>query len=78
MARDINSKFVKIQDVNIHYLEAGETNANSVLFLHGASFSAQTWKEIGTLKLLVEEGFRAVAIDLPGYGNSERFSGSPA
>lgn len=75
MARDINSQFVKIQGVNIHYLEAGETNANSVLFLHGASFSAQTWKDIGTLKLLAEKEYRAVAVDLPGYGNSERISG---
>lgn len=74
---DINSQFVTIQGGSIHYLEAGETNAFLVLFLHGASFSAQTWKEIGTLKLLAEKGYRAIAIDLPGYGSSERISGSP-
>lgn len=72
----INSKQVKIQGASIHYLEAGETTTPSVLFLHGASFSAQTWKEIGSLKLLAEKGYRAVAIDLPGYGSSENIFGS--
>ncbi|MBD2185449.1 alpha/beta hydrolase [Planktothrix sp. FACHB-1355] len=77
MTAAINSKFVKIQGANIHYLESGEQNTKSVLFLHGASFSSQTWKDIGTLNLLAEKEYRAVAVDVPGYGNSERISGSP-
>lgn len=77
MNADINSKFVKIQGANIHYLETGETTALVVLLLHGASFSAQTWQDIGTLKLLAEKGYRSVALDLPGYGSSERISSSP-
>ncbi|MCL1468663.1 alpha/beta fold hydrolase [Argonema galeatum] len=76
MNTDIKSQFVQIQGAKIHYLESGANNAKSVLFLHGASFSSQTWQEIGTLKLLSEEGYRAVAVDLPGYGSSERISGS--
>lgn len=76
MTPDIKSKFVHIQGGNIHYLESGKTNTKSVLFLHGASFSSQTWKEIGTLKLLAEKGYRSVAIDVPGYGSSGRISGS--
>lgn len=76
MNTNIASKFVQLQDAKIHYLEAGENNDRSVLFLHGASFSAQTWQEIGTLKLLAEQGYHVVAVDLPGYGKSERRSGS--
>ena len=34
------------------------------LFLHGASFSAQTWQELGTLNLLAKKGYRAVGIKL--------------
>ncbi|HEY9849631.1 MAG TPA: alpha/beta hydrolase [Leptolyngbyaceae cyanobacterium] len=75
---NIKSDFAKIQGAKIHYLEAGESNSKSLLFLHGASFSCQTWQEIGTLKLLAEKGYRVVAIDLPGFGNSERVTGSPA
>ncbi|XP_057230756.1 protein ABHD14A [Malurus melanocephalus] len=41
-----------------------------VLFLHGQAFTSKTWETLGTLSLLAEEGYRAVAIDLPGYGDS--------
>ncbi len=68
---------VKVKDRIVHCIEAGKPTASSVLFLHGASFSAKTWKELGSLKLLAERGYRAIALDLPGYGSSESFSGSP-
>ncbi|XP_030138902.3 protein ABHD14A isoform X2 [Taeniopygia guttata] len=41
-----------------------------VLFLHGQAFTSKTWEALGTLALLAAEGYRAVAIDLPGYGDS--------
>lgn len=37
-----------------------------VLFLHGQAFTSKTWEALGTLALLAGEGYRAVAIDLPG------------
>ncbi|MEQ8996324.1 MAG: alpha/beta hydrolase [Coleofasciculus sp. B1-GNL1-01] len=73
----IQSQSLPIQGATIHYREAGNPTAPSVLFLHGASFSSQTWQDIGSLKLLAENGYRAVAIDLPGYGQSQEISGSP-
>ncbi|KAM6197479.1 protein ABHD14A [Sarcoramphus papa] len=42
----------------------------AVLFLHGQAFTSKTWEALGTLALLAGEGYRAVAIDLPGYGDS--------
>ncbi len=77
MEAPIASNFVTIQQARIHYLEAGPPDAPAVLFLHGASFSAQTWQDLGTLALLVEHGHRAVVIDLPGFGQSSRVSGQP-
>ncbi|XP_054694541.1 protein ABHD14A-like [Grus americana] len=41
-----------------------------VLFLHGQAFTSKTWEALGTLALLAGEGYHAVAIDLPGYGDS--------
>lgn len=73
----IQSQALPIQGATIHYRDAGNPTAPSVLFLHGASFSSQTWQDIGSLKLLAKNGYRAVAIDLPGYGQSQEISGSP-
>ena len=74
MDSNINSKYLDLENVRIHYLETGPKNSVSVLFLHGASFTAHIWQEIGTLDLLTNLGYRAVAVDIPGYGRSQRIS----
>lgn len=56
---------------DIHRLEVdGYGTGAPFLLLHGASFRAETWQERGTLAHLAAHGHRAVAIDLPGYGDS--------
>lgn len=64
--------------VNVFYREAQppEKDGGSsqprleVLLLHGQAFSSQTWESLGTLNLLAQQGYRAVAMDLPGFGNT--------
>ncbi len=54
---------------------AGVTAEPTVLFLHGAAFTSQTWVQNGILAKVSEAGINGIAIDLPGFGNSSR-SGS--
>jgi pimeloyl-ACP methyl ester carboxylesterase len=61
---------VEVSGAAVHVLTAGPEQGDPVLLLHGARFSAQTWRELGTLEELASSGYRAVAVDLPGYGRS--------
>ncbi len=63
--------FITVQQSRIHYVEAGAADWPTMLFLHGASFNSQTWDELGTLAFLAQHSYRAIAIDLPGFGQSE-------
>ncbi|XP_074692430.1 uncharacterized protein LOC141928323 isoform X1 [Strix aluco] len=44
---------------------AGQAPKLTVLLLHGIRFSSDTWLQLQTLATLAENGYRAVAIDLP-------------
>lgn len=61
----------------VHALEAGPAAGAPVLLLHGARFSARTWEELGTLALLGRAGYRAVALDWPGFGATPRWDAEP-
>jgi hypothetical protein len=45
MTTTVESKYITLQQAQIHYLEMGQPDWPSVLFLHGASFSAQTLRD---------------------------------
>jgi len=67
----IESRTLTIADGRVHALIAGPADGLMVLLLHGGRFSSRTWRELGTIALLAEAGYRVVAVDLPGFGASE-------
>ncbi|MFC1524462.1 alpha/beta fold hydrolase [Thermodesulfobacteriota bacterium] len=68
---------VKVGDCRIHTLRAGEGGGRSIILLHGMKFRAETWRGLGTLEKLAENGFNAIAVDMPGFGLSEACDMSP-
>lgn len=68
---------LEIAGQTIHGLAAGGKAGAPVLLLHGAAFDSGTWKKLGTLAVLAGAGFRAVAVDLPGFGGSRGAQADP-
>ena len=62
------SKYVQVQDKNIHYLVWGDENKPGLFFIHGYSAHAHWWDFVAPAFL---DNFSAVAIDLSGSGDSE-------
>ena len=68
----ITAHNVAVGGSTLRYLEAGPPGPTTVLLLHGARFTSETWRELGTITTLADAGHHVIAFDLPGYGNSER------
>jgi pimeloyl-ACP methyl ester carboxylesterase len=65
---EIQAKHVTVNGIRLHVLEAGE--GPLVLLLHGWPELAHSWRH--QLPALAAAGYRAVAIDVRGYGRSSR------
>ena len=66
----ISQKTVHIGKCAVNTLKAGSPEGKAVLLLHGMSFKAQTWKDLGTLEALGKAGYDATAADMPGFGET--------
>ncbi len=64
------SRFVEIEGGRVHYLTEGSEKGRPVVLLHGASFTSETWKQVGTMEALAKAGYLVYAFDLPGFGQS--------
>ena len=67
MEADVSSHYVNVEGMRLHYLECG--SGDPVLLLHGWPTSSFLWRNvIGH----VAQKSRAIALDLPGFGSSDK------
>lgn len=64
------SHFVMVDGANVHYQEFGEKTDPTIILIHGYTASVYVWKT--TAPMLAEKGFHVIAIDLLGFGYSEK------
>src|SRR3954453_11231050 len=62
-----HQRWVRVEDRWANVVELGSGPA--VVFVHGLGGSWQNW--LGKLPVLADAGFRAIAVGLPGFGESE-------
>ncbi|HEY6047236.1 MAG TPA: alpha/beta hydrolase [Pyrinomonadaceae bacterium] len=65
-----HSWFTRVGGVRIHYQDAGDQDAPALILIHGFISSTLIWNDV--FLPLAAAGFRVIALDLPGYGYSDK------
>ena len=65
-----HSHFLNVDGARVHYQEFGEASKPPLVLIHGYTASVYVWKTAAPL--LAEAGFRVIAVDLLGFGYSEK------
>ncbi|MFN6962290.1 MAG: alpha/beta fold hydrolase [Pyrinomonadaceae bacterium] len=65
-----HSHFIAVDGARVHYQEFGEAADPTLLLIHGYTASVTSWRT--SAPMLAARGFRVIAIDLLGFGYSEK------
>ncbi|AKS32246.1 4,5:9,10-diseco-3-hydroxy-5,9,17-trioxoandrosta-1(10),2-diene-4-oate hydrolase [Mycolicibacterium goodii] len=70
------SRFADVQAgelaMRLHFHEAGDRSAQTVVLLHGGGPGAASWSNFGRNIAVLAERFHVLAVDQPGYGLSDK------
>ncbi len=70
-APGVAARFVEVRDgLRLRILEAGPPGGRPVVLVHGWGASAYSYRD--TIPALAGAGYRAIAVDLPGHGLSDK------
>ncbi len=61
-------------DLQLHYHEAGDPSAQTIVLLHGGGPGASSWSNFGRNIAVLAERFHVLAVDQPGYGHSDKLT----
>ncbi|ORB24382.1 haloalkane dehalogenase [Mycolicibacterium parafortuitum] len=64
--------YVEVDGLRMHYLDEGPADGEVVLLLHGEPSWSYLYRKM--IPVLVDAGLRAVAIDLVGFGRSDKLA----
>ncbi len=67
---DPEGAFVDVSGLRTYYIAAGPEDGPPVLLLHGLGGSTFSWRE--NLDTLAAAGYRAIALDRPGFGLTDK------
>jgi len=70
VAHSEHSHFVNVDGARVHYQEFGDPSKPSVILIHGYTASVYVWKT--TAPMLADAGFHVIAIDMLGFGYSDK------
>ncbi|MUM28946.1 alpha/beta fold hydrolase [Mycolicibacterium sp. CBMA 295] len=67
------SRYAQVRDdMRLHYHEAGDPSAQTIVLLHGGGPGASSWSNFGRNIAVLAEHYHVLAVDQPGYGHSDK------
>ena len=68
--RRFSRRYAQLDDVRLHYVTGGPDDGEMVVLLHGWPQTWYAWRHV--MQALAEDGYRVVAVDYRGAGESDK------
>jgi 4,5:9,10-diseco-3-hydroxy-5,9,17-trioxoandrosta-1(10),2-diene-4-oate hydrolase len=73
LTAESTSRFAELPSgLTLHYHEAGDPTAETVVMLHGGGPGASAWSNFGRNLAVLSDRYHVLAVDQPGFGRSDK------